>query len=441
MTTTASTPPQRTPVRAVLASWLGTVIEFYDFFIYGLASSLIFARLFFPAFDPLVGTLIALSTFGVGYVARPLGAILFGHFGDRLGRKSMLVVTLTMMGASTFAIGLLPTYETIGVAAPVLLVALRIVQGLSLGGEYGGAVLMTVEHTPERRRGLVGALLNTGAGFGTLTSNLAFLAVLQLPEDALLSWGWRIPFLISAVLVVVGVAARVTLAESPAFIAVQESGEVRRLPILDVLRSDWIRVILVALGTVGAGVVITMTTVFSLAYGREALDLSNSAMLAVLLPAVVATLVFPPLFGPLADRVGVRTVFLLGAAGMVLLPFAWFALLDTRQYGLMLLGFVLLFLPYSANYAMFPAYFSQVFPPALRYSGMSLGFTIGTIAGNAFAPAIATSILGSTGSWVGIAWYMAAMAAVSFGAGVLLRLRATEEDLARPSAALGAATG
>jgi MFS family permease len=441
MTTTASTPPQRTPVRAVLASWLGTVIEFYDFFIYGLASSLIFARLFFPAFDPLVGTLIALSTFGVGYVARPLGAILFGHFGDRLGRKSMLVVTLTMMGASTFAIGLLPTYETIGVAAPVLLVALRIVQGLSLGGEYGGAVLMTVEHTPERRRGLVGALLNTGAGFGTLTSNLAFLAVLQLPEDALLSWGWRIPFLISAVLVVVGVAARVTLAESPAFIAVQESGEVRRLPILDVLRSDWIRVILVALGTVGAGVVITMTTVFSLAYGREALDLSNSAMLAVLLPAVVATLVFPPLFGPLADRVGVRTVFLLGAAGMVLLPFAWFALLDTRQYGLMLLGFVLLFLPYSANYAMFPAYFSQVFPPALRYSGMSLGFTIGTIAGNAFAPAIATSILGATGSWVGIAWYMAAMAAVSFGAGVLLRLRATEEDLARPSATLGATTG
>jgi MFS family permease len=435
-----TTHPQRTPVKAVLASWLGTVIEFYDFFIYGLASSLIFARLFFPAFDPLVGTLISLSTFGVGYVARPLGAIVFGHFGDRLGRKSMLVVTLTMMGASTFAIGLLPTYATVGVLAPVLLVTLRIVQGLSLGGEYGGAVLMTVEHTSDQRRGFTGALLNTGAGFGTLTSNLAFLAVLQLPEDALLSWGWRIPFLISAVLVVVGVAARVTLAESPAFVAVQDSGEVRRLPILDVLRSDWQRVILVALGTVGAGVVVTMTTVFSLAYGREALQLTNSAMLAVLLPAVVATLVFPPLFGPIADRVGVRTVFLVGAAGMVVLPFAWFALLDTRQYGLMLLGFVLLFLPYSANYAMFPAYFSQVFPPAVRYSGMSLGFTIGTIAGNAFAPAIAASILGRTGSWVGIAWYMAGMAAVSFVAAVLMPIRDAAGESAPQTTALGTAT-
>jgi MFS family permease len=430
---------QRTPVKALLASWLGTVIEFYDFFIYGLASSLLFARLFFPEFDPLMGTLIALSTFGVGYVARPLGAILFGHFGDRLGRKSMLVVTLTLMGASTFAIGLLPTYGTIGVAAPILLVALRIMQGLSLGGEYGGAVLMTVEHTTDRRRGLVGSILNTGAGVGTLTSNLAFLAVLQLPEDALLSWGWRIPFLLSALLVVVGIAARVTLAESPAFVAVQKSGGVRRLPIVDVIRSDWSRVLLVAFGTVGAGVVITMTTVFSLTYGREALQLSNSTMLGVLLPAVVVTLVCPPLVGPLADRIGSRTVFLIGAAGMVVTPFVWFALLDTRQYWLMLLGFALLYVPYSANYAMFPSYFSQVFPPALRYSGMSLGFTIGTIAGNAFAPTIATSILGSTGSWAGIAWYMAGMAAVSLAAGVLMPTRAAAEDPAQSAEALDTA--
>ncbi|WP_037067105.1 MFS transporter [Pseudonocardia acaciae] len=435
-----TTHPRHTPVKALLASWLGTVIEFYDFFIYGLASSLIFARLFFPDFDPLVGTLIALSTFGVGYVARPLGAVLFGHFGDRLGRKSMLVVTLTMMGASTFAIGLLPTYQTVGVAAPVLLVAMRIAQGLSLGGEYGGAVLMTVEHASEGRRGVTGSLLNTGAGVGTLTSNLAFLAVLQLPEDALLSWGWRVPFLLSALLVAVGLAVRVTLAESPTFVALQRHGAVRRLPIVDVIRSDWHRVLLVAFGTVGAGVVITMTTVFSLAYGRQALQLDNSAMLAVLLPAVVVTLVCPPLVGPLADRFGVRAVFLVGAAGMVVTPFLWFALLDTRHYGLMLLGFALLFVPYSANYAMFPAYFSQVFPPALRYSGMSLGFTIGTIAGNAFAPAIATSILRGTGSWVGIAWYMAAMATLSVAAAVLMPIPAAEEDSAPPSKALGTAT-
>jgi MFS family permease len=312
------------------------------------------------------------------------------------------------------------------VIAPVLLVALRIVQGLSLGGEYGGAVLMTVEHSPDRRRGLTGSMLNTGAAVGTITSNLAFLAVLQLPEADLLSWGWRVPFLLSSLLVAVGLAVRLTLAESPTFVALRESGEVRRLPILDVLRSDWQRVVLVALGTVGAGVVVTMTTVFSLTYGREALQLSNSAMLAVMLPALVVPLLCPPLFGPLADRFGVRAVFLVGAAGMVVTPFAWFALLNTREYGLMLLGFAVLFVPYSANYAMFPAYFSQVFPPALRYSGMSLGFTIGTIAGNAFAPAIATSILDGTGSWVGIAWYMAAMAVVSLAAGVFLRLRPSD---------------
>jgi MFS family permease len=434
--------PQRTPVRAVLASWLGTTIEYYDFFIYGLASSLIFGQLFFPAFDPLVGTLISLSTFGVGYVARPLGGILFGHLGDRIGRKSILVITLTVMGGSTFLIGLLPTYATIGVAAPVLLVLLRIVQGLSLGGEYSGAVLMTVEHSDEKRQGLSGSLLNTGTAVGTIISNLVFLAVLALPEDQLLSWGWRIPFLLSAVLVVIGLIVRASLAESPAFLEVREHHEVHRLPLVDVLRSDWQRVVLVALGTVGAGVAITMMSVFSLAYGRQALELSNSAMLAVLLPALVVTVVATPLFGQLADRIGVRTTFLLGAAGMVVAPFAWFALLDTRQYGLMLLGFALLFIPYSANYAVFPAYFSAVFPPALRYSGMALGFTIGTIAGNAFAPTIAAAILAGTGGWVGIAVYMAGVAAVTFVAGVLMRLPTpTVAASPAPVPALDAAAG
>jgi MFS family permease len=425
---TTNTRTQRTPAKAVLASWLGTTIEYYDFAIYGLASSLIFARLFFPTFDPLVGTLIALSTFGVGYVARPLGAVLFGHLGDRIGRKSILVVTLTMMGGSTFAIGLLPSYATIGAAAPALLVALRIVQGLSLGGEYSGAVLMTVEHSPERRRGLTGSLVNTGTTAGMVISNLVFLAVLQLPEEALLSWGWRIPFLLSAVLVAVGLVVRATLTESPTFVAAQESGELHRQPVVAVLRTDWARVLLVALGTVAAGITFTITTVFSLTYGKAALGLGSTAVLDVLLPAAVVILICVPAFGRLADRFDVRRVFLVGAAGLAVTPFAWFALFNTRQYGLMLLGFAVLFVAYSANYAVFPAYFSEVFPPALRFSGMAVGFTIGTIAGNAFAPAIATSILGSTGSWIGIAWYMAGSAVVSFIAGVFLRVSSHTAD-------------
>ena len=425
---TTTTPPRRSPARAVLASWLGTTIEYYDFAIYGLASSLIFAKLFFPTFDSLVGTLIALSTFGVGYVARPLGAILFGHLGDRIGRKSILIATLVMMGGSTFAIGLLPSYATIGVAAPVLLVVLRIVQGLSLGGEYSGAVLMTIEHSRERRRGLTGSLVNTGTTAGMLISNLIFLAVLQLPEDALLSWGWRIPFLASVVLVAVGVFVRTSLEESPTFVATQAHGAVHRLPVIDVLRSDWVRVLLVALGTIAAGITFTITTVFSLTYGKAALGLGSTAVLEVLLPASVVILICVPLFGRLADRLGIRRVFLLGAAGLVVTPFAWFALFNTRQYGLMLLGFAVLFVAYSANYAVFPAYFAEVFPPALRFSGMAVGFTIGTIAGNAFAPAIATSILRSTGGWSGIAWYMAVSAVISFAAGLFLRAPHTAES-------------
>jgi MFS family permease len=300
---------------------------------------------------------------------------------------------------------------------------------------------MTIEHSHAKRQGFTGALLNTGTAVGTIISNLVFLAVLALPEDALLSWGWRIPFLLSAVLVIIGLVVRATLGESPEFVAVKKDGAVHRLPLLDVLQSDWQRVVLVALGTIGAGVTITMLSVFSLAYGRQALQLSNSAMMEVLLPALVVTLVCTPLFGQLADRIGVRPTFLLGAAGMVVAPFAWFALLGTGQFWLMLLGFALAFVPYSANYAVFPAYFSHVFPPALRYSGMAVGFTIGTIAGNAFAPAIAAAILSGTGSWYGIAWYMAGAAAVSLGAGLVMRIPATAEAPAPPVPAFDAAKG
>ncbi|WP_326698524.1 MHS family MFS transporter [Streptomyces sp. NBC_01754] len=420
MTTTRSASQQSR--RAVFASWIGTTVEYYDFAIYGLAASLIFANLFFPSTDPAVGTLLSLSSFAVGYLTRPLGALVFGHFGDRIGRKTVLVVTLVLMGASTFVIGLLPSYSQIGIAAPVLLIIARLLQGFSVGGEYGGAVLMTVEHTSDRKRGLFGSLVNTGATAGLVLANVVFLLVFQLPDEQMMSWGWRIPFLLSGVLVVIGLVSRLALEESPDFADAKEEGSVRELPVLEVLREHLGTVLLVAVGIIAAGSAFTMTTVFSLTYGKVALGMDNSAMLKVLLPATAVILVGLPLFGHLSDRVGVRPVFLAGAASLIVLPFAWFALMDTGQYVLMLLGFSLLFVGYAANYAVVPAYFSQVFPPAVRFTGMSIGFTLGLIAGNAIAPAVSAWLLEATGGWVAIAGYMAVTGVLSLVAGIFLRL-------------------
>lgn len=414
--------------KAVFASWIGTTIEYYDFSGYGLAASLIFPTLFFAGTDPAIATLLSLSTFAVGYIARPVGAVVFGHFGDRIGRKTTLIVTLILMGASTFAIGILPTYSQIGVVAPVLLVIARLLQGFSVGGEYGGAVLMTVEHSTGRNRGFLGSLINTGATAGLLLANLAFLLVFQLPDEQLMSWGWRIPFLLSGILVIVGLAARIALEETPAFAEVKQEGAVEQRPIVDVMRNHLKTVLLVALGIIAAGTAFTMTTVFSLSYGKNALGLSSSTMLAVLLPSTAVILVCLPLFGKLADRVGIRKVFLSGAVSLIFLPFCWFALLDTRNYGAMLLGFALLFVGYSANYAVVPVYFSQVFPPAVRFTGMSVGLTIGLIAGNAIAPSISSLILDATGGWMLIALYMSGTALISIVAGIFLKLPYTSSN-------------
>lgn len=420
MPATSSSTTQRS--KAVFASWIGTTIEYYDNAAYGVAASLIFAPLFFPSTDPLVGTLLSLASFAVGFIARPLGAVIFGHFGDRIGRKTCLMVTMIMMGIATFAIGVLPTYAQIGIAAPTLLILCRILQGVSVGGEYSGAVLMTVEHSEGGRRGFFGSLVNTGATAGLLLANLVFLPIFALPKEQMLEWAWRIPFLLSAILVVIGYFVRRAVDESPDFADVKERGAVRKLPVVDALRTSGGTIVLVALGIFAAGVSFTMGSVYSLTYGPTGLGLDNQDMLAVLLPATVVIIVCIPLFGRLSDRVGVRPVFLTSAASLMVLPFAWFALLDTRNYGLMLLGFTLLFIGYSANYAVVPAYFSQVFPPAVRFSGMSIGFTVGLIGANAFAPSISAALLSATGGWTAIAFYMAATALVSLVAGIFLKL-------------------
>ncbi|UUN28758.1 MFS transporter [Streptomyces sp. FIT100] len=421
--TAATHPAPRQARKVLLSSLIGSTVEWYEFFIYGTAASLVFDDWFFPGFDPLVSTLLSLSTFAIAFVARPVGGVVFGHFGDRLGRKSMLVLTLTLMGAATFAIGLLPTYEQIGVAAPLLLVLVRLVQGFSLGGEYGGAVLMSVEHADPRRRGLYGAVVNTGTGWGLLLANLLFLAVTQLPDDDFRSWGWRIPFLLSAVLVGLGLFIRLKVTESPDFDAAKRAGEVHRAPAIEVLRRHSAPVALMAVAYLATGVTFYVGTVFSLSYGTEFIGVSKDAMLGLVLAGTALTIVAIPLFGRWSDRIGRKGLFLAGVAGMAVLPYAWFASLDSGSTALMLLGFLVLFTAWSATYAAMPTFFAHAIPVDVRYTGLSIGYTLGTVLGGGFAPMIATYLLDRTDDWTAIAVYMSAAGVLSFVAALILKER------------------
>lgn len=406
--------------KVAVGTFIGTTIEWYDFFLYGTASALIFSRLFFPSFDPLTGTLLSFATFGVAFVARPIGGIIFGHFGDRIGRKPMLVITLLMMGVATGLVGLLPGYDTIGVAAPILLVALRIVQGIAVGGEYGGAVLMAVEHAGDRRRGLYGSWVQAGSPAGLILSNVAFLAVSRLPDQQLFSWGWRIPFLVSFVLVIVGLVIRLTLSESPKFEAVVRVTGAASAPILIVIRNDWRKVLLTAGAYISAGVTVYGAAVFSLSYASTTVGFSRTEALMLITLGQVLAFVAIPLFGALCDRVGERKVFVAGVVGMGVLIFPWLWLLNTGVFAAALLGYCLLFIPYSACYGSMASFFASVYDTRVGYSGFSLGYQLGTVVGSAFAPIIAAQLLASTGTVASVGWYMVIAAVVSFVSAIYL---------------------
>ncbi len=415
-------PPSSSIVKVVFASMLGTTVEWYDFFLYGVAAAIVLPKVFFPAADPLAGTLLSLGTFAIGFIARPLGGLVFGHYGDRVGRKKLLVYSLLMMGLSTFAIGLLPGYDTIGLAAPALLVLLRLVQGFAIGGEWGGAILIVSEHGDARRRGFWSSWPQAGAPAGQLLANglLALLAVVQT-EEAFESWGWRIPFLLSAVLVLIGFYIRRSVEESPLFRQAQERQAARyaeatgpsRAPILEVLR-DHPREVLTAMGARFAeNVSYYVLTIVVSTYMTTRFGLPSSFVLGAVLIGAAVHILAIPLWGAVSDRVGRRPVYLFGAAGVGLWGFAFFALLDTESFGLTVVGIVVGLVLHAAMYGPQGAFLSELFGTRVRYSGVSIGYQLASVFAGGLAPVIAVSLLSAFGNGYAIAVYMAACAVVT----------------------------
>ncbi|MFI8369717.1 MFS transporter [Streptomyces sp. NPDC085466] len=380
--------------RVALSSLLGTVIEYYDFLLYGTMAALAFGPLFFPGEDPLTGTIAAFGTLAAGYVARPLGGAVFGHFGDRLGRKSMLVLTMVLMGVASFLIGVLPTYETIGVAAPVLLVLFRVVQGLAIGGEWAGATLMVVEHADPRRRGLWSGLMQMGSPLGFLLSTVAVALVSLLPRSAFLEWGWRVPFLFSAVLLAVGLYVRLSVTESPLFRRAAgegPSGSDAGVPLARVLRRP--RTLVLACGVgIGPFALTALISTFMLTYATG-IGYTTSQVMTGMVFTSLAGLVAIPLFSALSDRVGRRAVVLGGAVGVVVLAFPVYALVDTTSPALLVVGMVLGQLVQSAMYAPLGPLLSELFGTRVRYTGASLGYQLAALVGGGFTPLLAGGLL------------------------------------------------
>ena len=399
------------------AGTIGTIIEWYDFLIYGTAAALVFNGQFFPNVDPRIGTLAALGTFAVGFLARPLGGAVFGHFGDRLGRKSMLMLTMICMGLSTAAIGLLPNYAQIGIAAPMLLVLLRVLQGVALGGEWGGASLMVLEHAPPNRRGLFGSLVQVGFPIGLVSASAIFSLITMLPDGDFKSWGWRVPFVISILLIAVGLFVRARLPETPVFETIKARGQIIRAPLIEMLLKNP-RSFLVAVGLKLSEVSwVYMLTIFVVVYATAKLGLPKPLMLNAIVLAALLELFTIPLFGYVSDLCGRRSLYFAGVAFTIIFAFPLFWLLNMKTPAIVVITMVIaLNLGHGLMFAPESTYFPELFGPNVRYSGASFGFQISAAIGGGFAPIIATALAAYTGSTAGVSIMLILLALVTLTA-------------------------
>jgi metabolite-proton symporter len=413
--------PRSNIITVVAASMAGTTVEWYDFFLYGVAAAVVFPAVFFPSSDPAVGTLLALGTFAIGFIARPIGGLVFGHYGDKIGRKTLLVVSLVMMGVATFAIGLLPGYATIGLAAPLLLVVLRLIQGFALGGEWGGAVLIVSEHGDAKRRGYWASWPQAGVPFGQLLANgLLFLLSAVQSQDDFNSWGWRIPFLLSAVLVLIGLYVRLSVEESPVFKAAQAraaeqaaAGEKQTMPIIEVFRR-YPREVFTAMGARFAeNVAYYIFTIVITTYVTKRLGLPSSFVLGAVLIGAAFHLVTIPIWGALSDRFGRKPIYLFGAAGVGIWAFVFIALVDTRNFGLTVLAVIGGLLFHGAMYGPQAAFLSELFGTKVRYSGVSIGYQLASVVAGGLAPVIAVALYTAFDSGYAVSVYVAISAAVT----------------------------
>jgi len=434
-------PSLRVPRKVALASLVGTTIEWFDFFIYGTAAALVFGKLFFPAASPTAGTIAAFGTFAAGFLARPFGGAVFAHFGDRVGRKPMLVWSLLLMGACTVAIGLLPSYAAIGVAAPILLVVLRIGQGFGVGGEWGGAALMAVENAPANRRGFYGSWPQVGVPLGLVCGTGAFLVLdVTLSEAQFLSWGWRVPFLASAVLIGVGMWIRLTVSESPVFRESMEARSAARMPVVEAFRT-YPKEILLASGSflatnatfyVGSVWLVSYATT-SLGYDRTEILGANTLLSASDIPMIL-------LLGLLSDHVGRRRMFLAGMAVLAVFAVPYFLLVETGNVVLFVLGGLVVQACRSAVYGPQSAYFAEQFPTRLRYSGASLAYQLASILGGV-APTICAVLVAATGSLMAVAGYVVVMALISLACSWAMSETLERGLVEDPRAPVGTAVG
>jgi metabolite-proton symporter len=426
----AAPAPQGTSLRRVIvATLVGTSTEWYDYFLYGTAAALVFGQLFFPSLSTVAGTLASFATFAVTFAVRPLGAAIFGHFGDRIGRQRMLVLSILIMGAGTFFIGVLPTYQAIGIWAPILLIVLRIFQGFAVGGEYGGATTMALEYAPAGKRGLYTAWPQVGNPIGLLLGTLLIYLFAELPQQAFLSWGWRIPFLLSFVLVGIGLYVRLRIRETDTFRIAQKAQPNRQIPITRLAREYKKIMLLVIFAPAALNVAFYIFAAWSISYMTKYLGFSTGAALLVVMVAAALDIIAQPLFGALSDKVGRRPVYIGGSIFFGLVAFPFFILLDTRSIPLAILGMILgITIGHGSTYSTQASFFAELFGTGVRYSGLSIGYHVGAALLSGPGPFIAAALLAATGGTWAISLTIVAATIVSVIA-TLLAVETSKTDI------------